>query len=211
MKASLTFKLLARIHEKRGRLVRVNRLVDLLVPLIGKDCSILDVGCGDGSIGFLLGERLPRARVWGADVLRRETALIPVTLLEGTSLPFPDDEFDFTILIDVLHHVDNPTGLLAEAKRISRRGLIIKDHLLQGWLSSRLLSWMDRVGNERFGVSLPGNYLSESQWEKAFAELGLKKCFWKTDLKIYSFPLSWICDRSLHFIARLERTHSAIA
>jgi hypothetical protein len=105
----------------------------------------------------------------------------------------------------VLHHSDDPTILLREAVRVARKGLVIKDHTLSGFLSGPTLRLMDRVGNGRHGVALPYNYWTHDQWFKAFETLGLKTGAWKSKLRLYPWPARWVFDRSLHFVARLDR------
>ncbi len=50
-----------------------------------------------------------------------------------------------------------PARLLAEAKRVSRGGIVIKDHFREGVLADATLRFMDWVGNAQHGVVLPYN------------------------------------------------------
>ena len=61
-----------------------------------------------------------------------------------------------------------PRQLLREAVRVARRGLLIKDHTLTGFLAGPTLRLMDRVGNQRHGVALPYNYWTQQQWLRNF-------------------------------------------
>ena len=120
-------------------------------------------------------------------------------------------EFDVVMLVDVLHHAADPLVVLCEARRTAKQAIVIKDHLCDGWLARPTLSFMDRVGNCRHGVSLPYNYLCLSQWHDAFASLGLCVDAWSTRLDLYPWPAKLIFERSLHFITRLvplERNHA---
>ena len=47
---------------------------------------------------------------------------LPIEILDGTAeaLPYADRSFDATLLCAVLHHVDDPGALLAEAMRVAR-------------------------------------------------------------------------------------------
>jgi hypothetical protein len=65
---------------------------------------------------------------------------------------------------------------------------------------------MDRVGNARFGVALPHLYLRWSEWQSLFARLGMSVKSIERRLGLYPWPLSLVFERSLHFVARLERT-----
>jgi hypothetical protein len=82
---------------------------------------------------------------------------------------------------------------------------VIKDHTLTGILAGPTLRLMDRISNARHGVALPFNYWTPEQWTLACDELGLKTGAWKNQLGLYPRPARWIFDRSLHFVALLER------
>jgi SAM-dependent methyltransferase len=141
--------------------------------------------------------------VSGIDVLLREESAIPVAKYDGQSIPHLDDSFDTVLLVDVLHHTDEPMGLLREALRVARRSVLIKDHCRDGFLAGPTLRFMDWVGNSAYGVHLPYNYWSKSEWDLAFAQLGAEVEHWQARLRLYPFPASLLFDRSLHFIARL--------
>ena len=130
--------------------------------------------------------------------------IVPVKIFDGKRIPFPDNAFDTVLLVDVIHHAEPPEDLLAEAVRVARRQLVIKDHLREGWLAGATLRWMDRVGNARFGVPLPFTYWPEARWRSAWARIGLVPDTFETRLRIYPPPFGLVFDRGLHFIARLR-------
>jgi hypothetical protein len=86
---------------------------------------------------------------------------------------------------------------------VSRRRIIIKDHLRQGLLAGPTLRFMDRVGNARHGVPLPHNYWSPLEWCAAFERLNLRVDTLYESLGLYPWPLGMLFDRSLHFLASL--------
>ncbi len=95
--------LLARLHdrlifERRGRV-----LAALLAELLPVKSSILDVGCGDGLIDRLIGELRPDVTFRGVDVMLRPKTHIPVTVIDGDTIPFEADSFDVVMFVDVLH------------------------------------------------------------------------------------------------------------
>ena len=195
--------MLGRVHGATIFRRRVRRLVDLVQPLIHPGATVLDVGCGDGALGAGIMQLRPDVSLEGVDVLMRERSHIPVTLFDGERLPYPDASWDLVLFVDVLHHVDDPAALLAEARRVARTGIIIKDHLEEGFAAGATLRFMDWVGNAPHGVRLPYNYWSRSQWRDAFATLDLTTERWTERLGLYPAPASWAFDRSLHFVARL--------
>jgi SAM-dependent methyltransferase len=190
-----------------GRLVhphRVEVLVDHLARLVPRGARVLDIGAGDGLVAATLSEQRPDLDVSAVDVLVRPDTRVPVERFDGKALPHPDRRFDATILVDVLHHSDQPVELLREAARVSRGQVIIKDHVLEGRLAGPTLRFMDRLGNLRHDVSLPHNYLRRNEWLDAFERLGLHVDDWEEQVGLYPFPASLVFERSLHFVARLS-------
>lgn len=187
-----------------GRRVRV--LAQALAGAIPGPGSVLDLGCGDGQIASELMKLRPDLAVEGVDVLLRPVTHIPVTLYDGAVLPFADQSFDYVTIIDVLHHTDDPAAVLAEAARVARLGVVVKDHLREGLLAGPTLRAMDWVGNRGHDVRLPYNYLDSAQWDAAIAAAGLVKASWQERLGLYAAPLSWAFERRLHFVALLARS-----
>ena len=192
-----------------GRRVRV--LARHLVELIPRDASVLDVGCGDGLLASLIQRERPDITLSGIDVLAREATHVPVDPFDGVEIPRPDASVDVLMLVDVLHHTDDPMVLLREAARVARRAVLIKDHTLEGWLAGRKLRFMDTIGNARHGVVLPFNYWPADRWRAAFRELRWEATEWRGSLGLYPGPADWVFGASLHFVARLEATPSPSA
>lgn len=184
-----------------GRRVRV--LAGHLANAIPSRGSVLDLGCGDGSVAAALMRLRPDLMVEGVDVLIRPETHIPVTPYDGDTLPFADKSFDYVTIVDVLHHTEDPAAVLTEAARVARQGIVLKDHLLEGALAGPTLRFMDWVGNRGHGVVLPYNYLTDAQWQDAFAKAGLSTVSRTEKLGLYPPPFGWLFDRKLHFVALL--------
>jgi len=107
------------------------------------------------------------------------------------------------MFVDVLHHTNDPVRLLREAKRVGK-SIVIKDHIRQGRAAGATLRFMDWVGNARHNVALPYNYWSPAQWASAFKTVGLRVVEMRSSLGLYPAPASWIFERDLHFVGRLE-------
>lgn len=195
--------LVERVHAAYASERRVRVLVDHLLELIPNGAKLLDVGCGDGHIDQLIAERRRDVEVEGIDVMVRPDTRIPVKSFDGLEIPCDDCAFDVVLFLDVLHHSRDPIRLLREGARVSRKAIVIKDHLRKGFLAGPTLRFMDDVGNARHGVDLPYDYWPEDRWHDVFAELGLAIEVWRPRLGLYPWPASWLFDRSLHFLARL--------
>ncbi len=103
---------------------------------------------------------------------RRDITIVGLPLFDGHALPFPDHSFDAVTFVDV--HADDPTALLREAVRVSRRSIIIKDHSTH-WRA----------------------------WVKAWTRLDLTLIEEpRRDLGLLPWPLSVLSDR--HFVAGLD-------
>jgi SAM-dependent methyltransferase len=185
------------VFDRRTR-VLASRLAEIL-----PSGSLLDVGCGDGTIDVLISEARPDVEISGVDVLVRTSAKINVRPFDGRELPFSDRSFDTVMFVDVLHHTDDATILLNEARRVARKSVVLKDHTMDGLLAYQALRFMDWVGNAHHGVALLYNYWPERRWHEAFAEVGLRLTYWETQIPLYPFPASLIFGRGLHFIGAL--------
>jgi SAM-dependent methyltransferase len=199
-----------KLHSKLvfGRRVRV--LGEMLADLVPAGAqSLLDIGCGDGRIARLVGERHPELSLSGIDVLVRPQTWIPVQPFDGATIPLADQSVDVAMFVDVLHHTDDPLVLLREATRVARQAILIKDHCRDGFLAGPTLRFMDWVGNAHHGVVLPYNYWTEARWREALAALNLKIESWTHKLPLYPWPASWLFGRRLHYVARLIPTPAA--
>lgn len=194
------------VGELHSRLVfsrRVRVLASALSQLLPRNAAVLDVGCGDGTIDELMLAQRPDISIVGTDVLVRPSTKIPVRGFDGKVLPFPDKSFDVVCFVDVLHHTSEPEALLAEAARVTRQLIVLKDHTKDGILAFETLRLMDWVGNAHHGVALPYNYWSSNQWTSAFEKLGLEVRSWTSRLGLYPLPASLLFERGLHFVAAL--------
>ena len=92
--------------------------------------SVLDLGCGDGT--FLDSLRLRKNNAEGVDLsqeaikkCRAKGHKAELFDFSDGKLPYTDNSFDYVVMLDVLEHLYDPDGLLAEAKRVSRQFVIL--------------------------------------------------------------------------------------
>ncbi len=109
-----------------------------LLPHLSPGMSLLDVGCGPGSVTLDLAAALgPEGRVVGVDA----AAVVIETAREAArergdertrfetadlfDLPFADDAFDVVHAHQVLQHVERPVAALREMARVCRPGGLV--------------------------------------------------------------------------------------
>lgn len=121
-------------HSRRGA---ADSAAYLLAHLrAGMD--LLDVGCGPASITADLAERVAPGRVVALDAAagaleaaratlreRRLSEQVEVTSGDVMALPFEDASFDVVHAHQVLQHLADPVGALAEMRRVTRPGGIV--------------------------------------------------------------------------------------
>ena len=170
-----TFKAL---NEKMLFPMRIHYLTKILTPYLSESPMILDLGTSNGSLAAnikqVLNKRSLTPEFIGCDTHIQPENFIPIVRYDGSSLPFKDNHFDTVMIIDVFHHADNPRILLEEAKRVSRKNILIKDHY---WKSSKdftSLKFADYIGNQPYGIHLPYSFLTEENWDEMIAQLKLE-------------------------------------
>jgi SAM-dependent methyltransferase len=94
--------------------------------------TILDLGCGDGSLLAELSVRLPESRLTGSDISEKALAIArrnaPAAeffqaTLPGGTLP-PGRTFDVVTLSEVLEHIEDDEAVLREVAPIARHVVI---------------------------------------------------------------------------------------
>ena len=121
-------------HSRRGA---ADSAAYLLAHL-SAGMDLLDVGCGPASITADLAERVAPGRVVALDAAAgaleaaratlRERGLseqVEVTSGDVMALPFEDASFDVVHAHQVLQHLADPVGALAEMRRVTRPGGIV--------------------------------------------------------------------------------------
>ena len=120
--------------------------------------SLLDVGCGPGTITAEFVERLAPGRVVGVDAAPEALAAAAeldshaeFILGDAYALPFDDDAFDIVHTHQTLQHVHDPAAMLREMARVARSGGLVAarevDYSATTWfpLLPELELWLDVV------------------------------------------------------------------
>lgn len=119
-----------------------------LLPSLTPNMTILDIGCGPGSITIDLARHVPRGRVVGVDIEaaaptlekgRAQAEREGVTNVEfqtgnGYTPPFPDNTFDATHSHQVIHQIDDPVHFVREMHRVTKPDGFVASRV---WIQAR--------------------------------------------------------------------------
>jgi SAM-dependent methyltransferase len=103
-------------------------LLDMAAP-----ASILDIGCGEGVLTEQWADRTP-GRVVGIDLedpklraewKRRERPNLEFHAGDAHRTKYADGDFEATTAMEVLEHVPDPEGVLAEMARVASRWVLV--------------------------------------------------------------------------------------
>jgi 2-polyprenyl-3-methyl-5-hydroxy-6-metoxy-1,4-benzoquinol methylase len=101
-------------------------LVDFVAEHAGR--SVLDLGCGLGGYSRALAERGfdVRALDVAPDYVERARSIgVDADLYDGERIPLEDGSVETVILLEVVEHLDDPAGLLREARRVARGNVLV--------------------------------------------------------------------------------------
>ncbi|HEY3139800.1 MAG TPA: class I SAM-dependent methyltransferase [Acidimicrobiales bacterium] len=122
----------------RSAFINLEDLATTLASL-GDAERILEIGCGDGSLGQRLVEAFPKASYLGIDIAESAGRLYRGDPSRATFRPLSTGQllaedpelFDLVVIVDVLHHVPGParTDLLRDAANLTAPTgtLVVKD------------------------------------------------------------------------------------
>jgi SAM-dependent methyltransferase len=120
-----------RVHKWRT----VDNSAAYLAPHLTAGVSVLDVGCGPGTITADIGQRVAPGRVVAVDAspdvieqARRDAgagANVEFVVADLYALDIPDHTFDVVHAHQVLQHVPDPIGALRQMKRVCRPGGLV--------------------------------------------------------------------------------------
>jgi len=110
-------------HARR----RADRFAAFLLADLAPGMRLLDLGSGPGTITDGLASAVHPALAVGIDFdpTPAEGTQVTVVTADANRLPFPDATFDAVFSCALLQHVDDPTAILTEARRVCRPGGVI--------------------------------------------------------------------------------------
>ena len=119
-----------------------------LICHIPKNSKVFDVGCGNGSLLFLIAKYRDPKKLYGVDIFENDLKVVKVAFRNThykkikTFEDWPDEKFDVVTAIDVLHHIEpkHQTQFILELlKKLSPKGtLIIKDMSTKPWICAKI-------------------------------------------------------------------------
>jgi len=195
--------LMARMHRPIYE-HRLRVLVGEILPRLRPGDRVLDVGCGNGTLGAALtADPLcpPEVTVEGLERVVRGGEPIRVHAYDGKTMPMPDKTFDAVIVADVLHHEEQPERLLRECVRVSRRLVIVKDHRITGPLTKARVSLMDWAANAPYGVPCLFRYNTLDQWRAQPAMFGAAIEHELTSMDLYPGLWNPVFGKGLQYMA----------
>jgi ubiquinone/menaquinone biosynthesis C-methylase UbiE len=159
MTASLADRLLGspRLYDRVQAIFGLDELRRRVMPAVARlePGKLLDVGAGTGNFYSIIPNSFEYI---GLDPderklvrFREKFAGVRTVRGSGTELPFDDAEVDYTLCIDVSHHlVDDDLGrLVDELARVTRKKLIFVDALKVPRFASTVLWAIDRGSHPR--------------------------------------------------------------
>jgi ubiquinone/menaquinone biosynthesis C-methylase UbiE len=112
---------------------RVETILELL-PRLGPDAKLLDVGCLEGSYTRMFADSIGAGSVHGVDISLNDDArakgieAVEFDLNSGEKLPYANGEFDVVVCIESLEHIYPTDFILREIRRVLKpKGTAIID------------------------------------------------------------------------------------
>ena len=166
-----------------------------LAPSLRPGLSLLDVGCGPGTITVEFAERLNPGKVVGLDAAAEviakanEFSAPNLSFVVGDAyvLPFDDDSFDVVHAHQTLQHVADPVAVLREMRRVAKPGGVVAardvDYAGTIWYPELpgLELWMrtyQQVHRGNRGEPNAGRRLKAWALEAGFAEVETAASMW---------------------------------
>lgn len=146
---------------------------------------ILDVGAGTCNTTELLREGGREATALDVVDMSFIEGITPA-LYDGRRFPFDDGAFETALILTVLHHAHDPDQVLAEARRVARRVIVIED-VVRGRLHAAATKAWDSLMNLEFRGH-PHTNRTDEAWLRAFDAAGLRLVD-RQDL--WSFLIMW--------------------
>lgn len=153
-------------------------------PFLQTGQHIVEIGAGNGLVAQMLHDATG-ADFTLLDVVDYNRSSLPMHVYDGKSLPFPDNSFDLSMLVFVLHHDPNPQAVMHEALRVARHGVLVIENDTRGLIKKPFNRLLDSTEHLRRGV--PPCYFTKSatEWREFFESLPAKAT------ELHRFNIGW--------------------
>ena len=127
----------ATVVQNYYTLREAERVAEFFLPYLESGMTLLDCGCGPGTVTLGLAEAVAPAQTVGIDLepsmvdratsfaAGRRTDNIEFQVADIRDLPFPDDSFDVVFTSAVLEHLGDPERALREIHRVVKPGGLV--------------------------------------------------------------------------------------
>ena len=150
---------------------RANDIFGKIKPFLNKKSHILDIGAGTCNVCEILLEEGYNIVPLDIQDLSFVNNIKPI-LYDGDKIPFDDNKFDIALILMVLHHISYPDRIIEEAKRVSRRIIIMED-IYTNIFHKYITYFLDSLLNLEF-IGHPHTNKNDKLWKETFGRLGLK-------------------------------------
>ena len=131
--------------------------------------QVLDIGGGWGFYSEPLKRRGHHLTV--LDVVKPGLQKSPVVVYDGGRFPFADKSFEVSLLVTMLHHVPDPSAVIREAGRVTRKFLVVVEDLYHHAFGRFWTVLRDRFFNFEF-FGHPCQFRKKEDWIRLFGGLG---------------------------------------
>jgi SAM-dependent methyltransferase len=193
---------------------RIEVLSNMIASHLEPEDQVLDIGSGSGQLGKAILDHSAcpeRVEVLGCEKNLRGREAIETFEFDGYSIPASDAQYNVTILADVVHHEEEPDRLLKEVLRVTKRILIIKDHIPAGVLGYFRICFMDWAANKPYGVNCLFRYFTVEQWHKKYHKFNLKIIREETSIDLYPPVYNEVFGKKLQYFAVLRKHAEQVA
>ena len=166
MKQFFFKKKLHELSKKRDKEIHEN----IKKYFVGENLKILNFGCGLNTYAELL-SALGHS-VISLDIVDQNISSLPVLLYDGENIPENLNDFDYTIISTVLHHIpiNSQFDILKKLKNISKNIIVIEDYTGEGVCSFIKTAAICALANFSF-LDREYSFRSRDEWLKLFEEL----------------------------------------
>lgn len=166
--------------------------VEKIKPYLSKKDKILDIGAGSCIITEIL--KKEGHDITPIDVKNLSFAKNIEPIIYDEKMPFNADDFGVSLILTVLHHTPYPENILEEAKRVSKKIIIIED-IYTNTFNKHIAYFFDSLLNLEFFRCSRTNK-TDKEWKGIFNKMG----FNLVDCKYYRSP--FLVERAIYCLEK---------